>query len=270
MNLCITMALAVCAAGPEANPQAGEHPVAEALREATARLQHMDAEIRDYTCLLIKRERIKGRLRDHEYLFMKLRHRQVREGRTLVPFSVYLKYLAPADLQGREILFVEGRYDGKVIARRGGQRFAYVTTTVDPESELAREQSRYPITHVGMKNLLRDLIEVGKEELEHTPDEIEVKRIPGAKVSGRECTVIQFTHPKKGDDYRFHIARVFVDDELRLPIRFASYDWPKEEGGHPRLLEEYTYLDVKLNVGLSDRDFDYRNEEYRFRKDFQP
>jgi hypothetical protein len=35
-------------------------------------------------------------------------------------------------------------------------------------------------------------------------------------------------------------------------------------------MEEYTYLNVKVNQGLADRDFDYRNEAYDFRKDFQP
>ncbi|MFM7739362.1 MAG: DUF1571 domain-containing protein, partial [Planctomycetota bacterium] len=28
--------------------------------------------------------------------------------------------------------------------------------------------------------------------------------------------------------------------------------------------EEYTYIEVKLNVGLTDKDFDPANEEYEF------
>ncbi len=37
-----------------------------------------------------------------------------------------------------------------------------------------------------------------------------------------------------------------------------------QPGGQPQLLEEYTYLNVKLNVGLTDADFDDKNPEYNF------
>ena len=66
------------------------------------------------------------------------------------------------------------------------------------------------------------------------------------------------------------MARIFVDDKLQLPLRYSAYDWPDEEGGDLLLLEEYTYTDVKLNVGLTDWDFDHRNEKYRFLKSFKP
>ncbi len=36
------------------------------------------------------------------------------------------------------------------------------------------------------------------------------------------------------------------------------------------LLEEYTYTDLKLNVGLTDWDFDHRNESYQFLKTYSP
>ena len=61
-----------------------------------------------------------------------------------------------------------------------------------------------------------------------------------------------------------------MDDELDLPIRHAAYDWPDEEGGKPVLLEEYTYVNLRLNADLTDWDFDHRNEEYQFLKEFQP
>ena len=34
-----------------------------------------------------------------------------------------------------------------------------------------------------------------------------------------------------------------------------AYDWPDDEHEGPRLIEEYNYLDVRLNVGLTDEDF---------------
>ena len=51
---------------------------------------------------------------------------------------------------------------------------------------------------------------------------------------------------------------------MNVPIRYAAYSWPKDPGGKPVLEEEYTYLDVKLNVGLGEIDFDPDNPGYDF------
>jgi outer membrane lipoprotein-sorting protein len=86
----------------------------------------------------------------------------------------------------------------------------------------------------------------------------------GSKDAPRECTMIQVVHPVSRRNFTFHIARIYVDKELNLPIRYESYDWPRKAGETPTLLEAYTYLNLKLNVGLTDLDFDHTNPEYAF------
>ncbi len=49
-----------------------------------------------------------------------------------------------------------------------------------------------------------------------------------------------------------------------MPIRYEQYDWSGVAGDRPELVEQYTYLDLKLNVGLTDADFDKRNPSYSF------
>jgi outer membrane lipoprotein-sorting protein len=73
-------------------------------------------------------------------------------------------------------------------------------------------------------------------------------------------------HPVPRRNFRYHKALIFIDDQLNIPVRFEAYDWPKQEGGQPLLLEEYTYVNVKFNVGLTDADFDPRNPNYKFYK----
>ena len=46
----------------------------------------------------------------------------------------------------------------------------------------------------------------------------------------------------------------------------SRYDWPREAGGQPELIEEYTYRDLKLNIGLTDEDFSTQNPDYHFRQ----
>ena len=113
-----------------------EHPLIPVLRMARDGYRRMETDVRDYTCRLTKRERINGRLRSHESMYVKVRHRQVTDGRVVVPFSVYVRFDAPKRVRGREVLYVEGRNGGKAIVRNGGISFSYVTTAVVPDSDV--------------------------------------------------------------------------------------------------------------------------------------
>ena len=156
-----------------------EHPLAPLVKYASERYQFVDQQVRDYTCTLVKRERLGGRLSDYEILSMKLRHGKVEQGKVVTPFAVYVRFLAPAELRDREALYVDGRNDGKIIARRGGLRLPYVTAAVDPTGELAMQGNHYPVTEIGFKNLLQRLIEVAREDMHY--GECEVKYYPAPR-----------------------------------------------------------------------------------------
>jgi hypothetical protein len=76
--------------------------------------------------------------------------------------------------------------------------------------------------------------------------------------------MFQIDHPVKRPYFDFYRAQVFFDHELRMPVRYASWSWPAEQDGEPVLEEEYTYTDVRINVGLTDIDFDPDNSVYDF------
>ncbi len=245
-------------------PQQGaaEHPLAPALRLAKQGLANIEQNVRDYQCTLVKREQINGKLLDQEFMFTKIRHeQQTPQGK--VPFSVYMYFLKPSSVKGREVLYVEGRNNGNLMAHEGGALLKHVTVSLNPTSSLAMRNNRYPITDIGIKNLLVRLIEVAEEDMQY--GECEVKFYNGtAKINGRVCTVIEVIHPVPRSNFRFHKAHIFIDDELQVPIRYASWDWPAQQGGEPPLLEEYTYMNMQLNNGFTDADFDPKNENYAF------
>ncbi len=81
----------------------------------------------------------------------------------------------------------------------------------------------------------------------------------------RECVLVQVTHPEKRPEYDFHVAQVFFDPKLELPLRYACFSWPSSNG-EPQLEEEYTYLDFVLNPDFTDEDFDPDNPMYKFPK----
>jgi len=243
-----------------------EHPLAPAIQRAMEGFEHINANIRDYTCTLIKRERVGGKLTDYEYMFAKIRHEH-DDGVEKVPFSVYMYFVKPDSVKSREVLYVEGQNNNKLVAHEGGNGFGSslinrITVDLAPTSRMAMRGNRYPITDIGIQNLVKKLIEVAEEDMKHGDCIVKIRQ--GAKVNKRICTCIEVVHPERNKNYRFHKARIFIDDELNVPIRYAAWDWPAKKGGQPRLLEEYTYVNVKLNVGLTATDFDRNNPKYRF------
>jgi hypothetical protein len=239
-----------------------EHPVLPVLRMAVDGYRQLRATVRDYTCIMVRRERVHGRLGNHEFIYAKVRHRQMQNGQVIVPFGVYLKFLKPASVAGREVLYVEGKYNGEMLARRGGTRFAFVTTRLRPDSELAMQGNRYPITEFGIENLLRRLIESARDEMQY-PSQVEY--VHDATINGRLVDGIIVTHTETEPRAPYFQAKIFVDDELQVPVHYESYDWPKTAGGEPVLTEQYTYLKLQLNAGLTDLDFDESNPQYQVR-----
>lgn len=208
--------------------------------------------IQDYTCLFIKRERINGQVLPEEYVYMKARSR---------PFSVYLKWQKPYD--GREAIYVEGQYGGKLMVHSTGvEKVVGGTVALNPRGEMAMENSRHDITEAGIGNLVEQLVSRWEAERKLGQTQAEIKDM---KVDGRPCVMVKTTHPNDPRHYAYYRSRVFFDKEHGLPIRFEGYDWPRR-GSSPDgdNLEEYTYRELKFNISLTSADFSTENPKYNF------
>lgn len=231
---------------------ANEHPLMPVIRWAEKERPRLEA-IKDYTALMTKQENINGVIQEAEVMEIKVRHQ---------PLSFYLKFGYPKNKAGQEAIWIKGQNDGKLIGHGTGFERKFGTQFVDPNGFIAMRGCKYPITEMGILNLVDKLLDVGYKDSKF--GECEVKYYQGVKVGDRECTLIRVVHPIPRRNFIFHIAQIFVDNELNLPIRYESYDWPKKEGEPPILIEAYTYENLKVNVGLTDADFDYRNPAYSF------
>lgn len=241
------------------------HPLVAPLKIADRCLQQMRTDIRDYTCLLVKQERVNGRLRDREFIFAKVRHERSVDGEVVEPFSLYLKFLKPERVTGREVLYVADENENKILVRKGGPRFASLTTRVDPNSIFAMSGNRYPVTEFGVLRLMERLQAIGNHECQF--GECNVSIDMDAQHDEIDCTRIDIEHPVHREHFEYHVARVYIDKNRHVPIRFESYYWPEENSDEPILQEEYTYRHLKTNVGLTDEDFDPTNPNYGFSVD---
>lgn len=238
----------------------GGHALDPLLEIAHGLLNKFQVEVRDYTASMVKRERISGALGAESRMNIKVRCRNATVGPP-VPLAVYLEFTEPRSTAGREVIWIEGQRDNKIFSHEGGFK-NWTTLQLDPEGMLAMLGNKYPITEVGLRRMIEKLIEKGEQDRQVGP--CIVNTIQDQTVGGRPCTLYQIVHPEKDERFDFHIAQVFVDDELQIPLRYAAFMWPESEGGEPVLEEEYTFLDIKLNVGLTESDFDPENSDYKF------
>ena len=239
-------------ASKTSQPATSEHPLMPVIRWAERERPRVVKEIKDYTAVVTKQENVNGELQEAQVMEMKFRQE---------PFSVYLKFRYPKKINGQEVLYVRGANDNKLIAHGVGVERTFGTQKLDPEGFIAMRGNKYPITEIGIVNLVDKLLEVGCRDAKYGECEVNYYD-KDVLVDDRNCTLIEVIHPVPRKNFQFHIARVYVDKELNLPIMYESYDWPKKEGETPTLIEAYTYQKLKINVGLTDSDFDHKKYNY--------
>jgi hypothetical protein len=210
-------------------------------------------DVKDYTATFHKTEMVKGKQIKQEML-MKFRAK---------PFSVYFHYRG-GSAEGRQAIYVEGRYDNKLIVKEASGIASLVGGGVhlrlnDPR---VMAENRYLVTHVGIANLLETTIRDWERESKVPGDEVDVQFFPNAKLRDAvrqteiPCQAVQVTHLKQLRELKYHMNRIYFDKESKLPLRAERFGWPARPGDKPPLLEEYRYTDLKTNVKLTDADFD--------------
>jgi hypothetical protein len=231
-----------------------EHPLAPVIRALKISQEELDHNIRDYSCTFAKRERVDGELGDYQIMLLKVMHQ---------PFSVYMAFQKP--YPGREVVYVDGQNNGKLTVLESGFARIVGKLSLDPTGQKAMSGQRHPITDVGIRNLTAKLTKMWEAELQFAECDVTTK--PGTKVEGRTATMVQVVHPVPRQNFKFHAARLFFDEELKIPVHFDAYSWPAQEGGQPQLEESYTYAkNLKVNTNLTARDFDAYNNPEIFKK----
>jgi len=203
-------------------------------------------KVSDYTCTLVKKERINGELTPENVVAMSVRTE---------PFGVDLRWLKPQGMSGQEACYVAGKYDGKMRVRAAGLLGAVGFISMDPTDPRCQKTSRHAITEAGIGNLIERFI--GRWELERKLNVTQV-RIGEYEYNKRRCVRVETIHPTNPDDqFLCYRTVVYFDKENHLPIRIEAYDWPHGDGDSGALVESVSYANLHLNVGLADETFNH-------------
>ena len=171
------------------------------------------------------------------------------------PFKVHLRWLKGKN-EGRQALYPAGT-DKNELWVRVPMLVGGVTISLDPRSPRARKGTRHPITDIGIGRLLELIGDNARRGLERGEVTLEDG---GWRVTFERPTHRYTLHfpsdPTSG--YYCMTAVIDVGREHRLPIYAEIYDWLGQ------LVERYGYLDLRLNPGLTEEDFDPKNPDYNF------
>lgn len=234
------------------------HPLEEVIQFAGASREAL-AEVKDYTAIFTKTEVLNNRRVIKQVMEIKLREK---------PFSVYLRNRSGKE-DGREVIYVSNANNGNLVVHDVGIKAIAGTIAIRPNGPEVMEENRYPVTQIGMSNMLNTAFQIWDTEKKYSdPATVDVKFFPNAKLGAKPheitCQAVQITHKQQHKELKFQLSRIYFDKDTRLPIRAERYGWPRRPGEQGALVEEYTYSNIKTNVGLTNADFDPRNPRYAF------
>lgn len=233
----------------ECRAEAREHPLDPVIRIVSKCLTKIE-QIPAYEATFTKNELVGNRMIAQK-MRMKFRRR---------PFSVYFYFYG--DKEGREVIYVDGQNNGKLLVHETGLAGLVGTLELSPSDTMAMSENRHPITEAGIEKLLSNTLIQLKEATKYA--ESDVKYYKNAKLAKMTCNVIEISHPRPRRQFPHHMMRLWIDRESGIPVRLQQFAFPAREGAKPPVVEDYAFTDIRTNVELTNRDFDTDNSTYNF------
>lgn len=194
------------------------------------------AKVNDYTCVLHRKERFNGAVKEQESIHFKFRK----------PGSYSMRW--NGDMVERAV-YVEGRNDNEMMIRATGV-FNFIRLGVEPA--MALKHGRHTIMDADIGHIL-GLFAQNYRKARGDRD-AQVSYDGDETLDGRPTWRFKALLPE-GRGYYGHRILVHIDQGLLLPVRIEVYGWQDE------FLEMYAYSKLAVNVGLTAEDFDIRREE---------
>lgn len=201
-------------------------------KKAHAKLQKMAG----YHCIYLRDERIENELQQNS-LKLTVHHE---------PFGVLMEWVEPKAKMGRKASYVSGKNNDKMRVKIG-----IATLSFDLKQSIAMKESRHTLNEAGLKNMMERFVKAWEEEKLAGETNTQYSNFTvEATVSGKQykydCRLVETDHPvATKNKYLFYRTRIYFDMVTGLPVRMEGYDWPTSADKAGRLLERYSYFDVK-------------------------
>jgi hypothetical protein len=226
-------------------PANAASPMDEPIRLIAAAKKAMEG-VKDYSCVLVKKEKVGDKPGVENVMSLRVRSD---------PFSVNLRWLEPKSLVGQEACYVAGKNDGQMRVRSAGLLGNLGFLSLAPDDARAKATSKHAITESGLANMIDRFVVAWDKERKLSVTKV---RLSEYEFNKRRCTRVETIQTENPDNqFLFQRTILFFDKETHLPIRLECYEWPAKEGQAGELAEVYSYVNLRLNVGLGDDVFDH-------------
>lgn len=212
-----------------------------------------------YIARFTKQEVVHGELLDEQTMLMKCRHE---------PFSVYLAW-ETGDV-GREVLYVEGEHNDKLLAHDGGWKSRLPAIWLKPDSSLALRDARYPVTDAGLAGLMNIMLATHRQDLEEAnfaSCTLQTRNGP----NGRRCQEFTTRYKSAAASPMYRKSITCLDEEWNVPLETHHFEWPRDgvtgteaAVDAATLIESYRFEDVEFRDRWQADDFDRANAHYYF------
>ncbi len=211
--------------------------------EAVERMSLALSKANDGTMIFYRREYKSGQL---PQVISELKFRSK-------PRAFYLK-----TREGMEAIWREGINDNKLIAHPGS--FPDITVSLKVDSWTAMRGNRHTIVQSGY-HFLVGIIERDTRECQARPQcVVSAKTVGKREEYGAQSQCLDVTFDKRRCPDLYGERVVFcLREGLDLPTRLQVWN---VEDGQLRLVEDYGYENIRINVGLTDADFDPKNYNF--------
>lgn len=245
LRLWPALCLALVAFGPHA--AWAEKPITlDQLEAVVQSMQKAYEPVEDYVTVLHAQQRFDEELAPMEKMLLKFKK----------PFSVYMRWL-DGDSKGREVIYIRGANDGNMWIHNGS--FPDITLCLSPEACKDLSDGRHTVAEAGVAfvvdSMARDIALAKSRPL----DKVSIWDYGEREVLGEPSRCYEMsTPPRKDSGYYGH--RAYFCQSLRTGLlnKISVWDFRK------LLVEDFTFADLKKNVGLTAKDFDPENPDYDF------
>jgi hypothetical protein len=202
------------------------------------------ATVQDYTCMLVSRWKVNGKLGDENIVQMKVMTR---------PFSVHLRWLCPNKDAGQEAAFVEGKNNNKVrVKSKAISPLSF--TSLDGADPRLLQNSRHTILEADIGNLISRTIKTW--EAERDLGKTRILPPVDATYNKRDCIKVEAVRLDRHSEVYCYRTVIYLEKVSKMPIRLENYDWPQKGGSADgELLEMFSYFNIQVNTGLREAQF---------------
>ncbi|CAN5180002.1 hypothetical protein BH11PLA2_BH11PLA2_07430 [soil metagenome] len=202
-------------------------------------------KVRDYSGHFIHQERSKGTLAAEQTAELRVRQ---------TPRSIALKYIAPSNLVGKELVFVDGRNANKVRVKAAGTYGTLAFSNHALSDAKAAVDSRHTLAETG---LIAVLERVERALITESKLRNPVSITAGDFTFANKVVVryeLCFDRPHGLRDAARMV--VCIDPDTKLPVRLEIYDAPTAGRLEGDLREAVSFVNLSFNKGLGDGPFE--------------